>query len=87
MDSRVFIKQAAELTRRISDLRLAELTNIQVEQDSHQAVQKDLTAAYAGLQNPTLPSAYRLRDVALNAGYTIDPRVLHRIAQAEGCWQ
>lgn len=87
MESRNFIKQASELIRRIGDMRLAELTNIQPEQDSRQGIQKDLTSTFTGLQNPTLPSAYKLRDAALNAGYALDPKILHRIQQAEGCWQ
>jgi len=87
MESRNFIRQAADLVRRIKDLQLAESINVAPIQDSFQNIQKDLTATYTGLQNPTLPSAYKLRDVALDAGYSIDPRVLNRIQQAEGCWQ
>ena len=87
MDSRNFIKQAADLVRRIKDLQLAESINVETSQDNRQAIQKDLSTTFGGLQNPTLPSAYRLRDVALDAGYTVDPKVLHRIQQAESCWQ
>jgi hypothetical protein len=86
MDSRIFIKQASELTRRIADMRLALLTGITPEQDSTQSIQKDLSQTFASLQNPTLPSAYKLRDAALNAGYQVDPKVLHRIQIGESLW-
>lgn len=87
MESRTFIKQAADLQRRIKDLNLAENLNVDTTQDNRQAIQKDLSQTFTGLQNPTLPSAYKLRDAALNAGYNVDPKILHRIQQAEGCWQ
>ncbi len=87
MESRTFIRQAAELQRRIKDLALAENLNVDTSQDSRQQIQKDLSQTFTGLQNPTLPSAYKLRDAAMQAGYTIDPKILHRIQQAEGCWQ
>jgi len=87
MESRTFIRQAAELQRRIKDLALAENLNVETSQDSRQAIQKDLAQTFTGLQNPTLPSAYKLRDAAMQAGYSIDPKILHRIQQAEGCWQ
>lgn len=38
---------------------------------------------FNGLQNPTLPSAYRLRDAALEAGFQIDPKHLTRIREFE----
>lgn len=87
MESRTFIRQAADLQRRIKDLALAENLNVDTTQDNRQAIQKDLAQTFIGLQNPTLPSAYKLRDAAHAAGYAIDPKVLHRIQQAEGCWQ
>lgn len=87
MESRTFIRQAADLQRRIKDLALAESLSVDTSQDNRAAVQKDLHQTFTGLQNPTLPSAYKLRDAALAAGYTVDPKILHRIQQAEGCWQ
>jgi hypothetical protein len=87
MESRTFIRQAADLQRRIKDLALAESVNIATSDDNRAAVQKDLHQTFTGLQNPTLPSAYKLRDAALQAGYSIDPKILYRIQQAEGCWQ
>ncbi len=87
MESRTFIKQAADLQRRIKDMATAGYLDIEPTQDSRQAIQKDLSQTFTGLQNATLPSAYQLRDAAMQAGYTIDPKILHRIQQAEGCWQ
>jgi hypothetical protein len=87
IESRHFIRQAADLQRRIKDLALAENLGVETSQDSRQQILKDLTQTFTGLQNPTLPSAYKLRDAALQAGYTIDPKILHRIQLAEGCWQ
>lgn len=35
---------------------------------------------FIGLQNPTLPSAYRLRDAAIAAGYTVPEKVKQTLA-------
>jgi hypothetical protein len=51
------------------------------------ALQKDINAAFQGLQNPTLPSAEKLRDEALDAGFAVNPVVAQRIHEAGRCWQ
>lgn len=85
MESRLFIKAATALSTRIRDSAL--LAAIGKEDPSEtDAIQKQIHAAFGGLQNPTLPSAYNLRDVALEHGYSVDPRVQHRLTQAEQVW-
>ena len=85
MESRLFIKAAVALIQRIKDHVLLSET-VKEDREEGEAIQKQLTAAFMGLQNPTLPSAYKLRDVALANGFFVDPRVQHRLTQAEACW-
>jgi len=87
MESRTFIRIATELCSRIKETALASTADDPFEQGTvEQGIQKQINAAFVGLQNPTLPSAYKLRDVALDHGYYVDPRVQQRIAQAESAW-
>lgn len=76
MESRAFIKQAATLIDKL---------NKEVASDTlpDEATQKEVSQLFSGLQNPTLPSAYRLRDAATAAGYTVSQAVLQRLAQFE----
>jgi hypothetical protein len=85
MESRIFIKTAALLAQRIKDHALLAAT-VKEDREEGDAIQKAVSAAFSGLQNPTLPSAYKLRDVALDNGFWVDPRVQHRLTQAESCW-
>jgi len=82
MESRSFIKAAADLIKKIDDSQntIGTAEQIRVQRDG---LQKDVSQLFGGLQNPTLPSAYRLRDVALRNGYFVDPKVQHRLAQFE----
>ena len=48
-----------------------------------QNLQKRVNSLFSGLQNPTLPSAFRLRDAAYDAGLQVDGRVLQRLSQFE----
>ena len=48
-----------------------------------EATQKEITTLFKGLQNPTLPSAYRLRDVCLRNGYTVGHEVQIRLSSFE----
>lgn len=82
MDSRVFIKEAAAL---IEDINAFSAAYLQPEDEQAQgnALQKRTNALFSGLQNPTLPSAYKLRDACAKVGLFVDPRVLHRIASFE----
>lgn len=85
MDSRVFIRVAGDLRKEIADFSKANLTAEEI-QTHGQALQKDINAAFVGLQNPTLPSAEKLRDEALAAGFAVSPQVSQRITQAQNVW-
>ena len=86
MESRAFIKYAGELIRKIESVHPSSHTDEEAKQVRIE-VQRDMTQLFQGLQNPTLPSASNLRDVALANGYTIEAKVLHRLQQADPFWQ
>lgn len=86
MESRQFIKAAAALTQRIKDNELVAGVSGNQNREEDNAIQKELNAAFQGLQNPTLPSAYKLRDVALDYGFMVDQRVQGRLQQGESLW-
>ena len=86
MESRQFIKTSQALVTRIKDFALLVAIGTH-DQSEGESIQKAVNGAFSGLQNPTLPSAYKLRDAALDNDFYVDPRVQHRITQAEGCWQ
>ena len=86
MDSRNFIKTATALRQEIKDFSVAHLSHEETQAQGG-ALQKDINAAFAGLQNPTLPSAEKLRDEALAAGFFVNPLVSQRIHEAGRCWQ
>lgn len=86
MESRNFIRVATNLRKEIADFAKAALTPEET-QALGQALQKDISAAFQGLQNPTLPSAEKLRDEAVAAGFTVNPLVSQRITQAQHVWQ
>lgn len=76
MDSRIFIKQAQALIGKMNE----EVgSGVQVNEET----QREINNLFKSLDNPTLPTAYRLRDSALIAGYTVQPQVLNRLAQFE----
>lgn len=72
MESRAWIKYAAEAA-----------TKMTAEEVDRDAVQKEINQLFGSLQNPTLPSAYRLRDLALSKGYAVDAKVQNRLSQFE----
>lgn len=78
MESRAFIKHAATLIEKIE----ANPAHAAPE-DTATAIQKEVGQLFAGLHNPTLPSAYRLRDAALKNGYSVAGPVQQRLAQFE----
>ena len=86
MQSQSFIKSAATLIERI-ELSGVVYVSPDEAQERDTAIQKDINQLFAGLQNPTLPSATRLRETALEHGFTVDPRVQQRLDQAERFWQ
>lgn len=86
MESRAFIREAAVLIKDLEDFTLMKsLLNRDrgEEQEQGLALEKRVTNLFVGLQNPTLPSAYNLRDAALAAGCFVDPKVQHRLATYE----
>lgn len=82
MDSRVFIRQANQL---IDKIKLSGITAQSYEEQKVQrdGTQKEINQLFGALQNPTLPTAYRLRDTALDNGFFVDPKVQHRLNQFE----
>jgi len=80
MDSRFFIKEAKTL---IEEIKLADLiaTSYEDEQAKRQNLQKRINGLFQGLMNPTLPSAFNLRDTAREYGYSVAPLVLQKLAQ------
>jgi hypothetical protein len=85
MESRNFIRIATTLRQEIADFTKANLSPEETQVQGG-ALQKDITAAFSGLQNPTLPSAEKLRDEALAAGFFVNPAVSQRIHQANSVW-
>lgn len=82
MDSRIFIKEAAALMEDIKTFQVAYLSP-EDEMAQGTVLQKRITNAFASLQNPTLPSAYKLRDVAVGAGFSIKSEKLHWLTTFE----
>lgn len=82
MDSRLFIKDTAILIDDIKAFKVAYLSP-EDEQVQGSTLQKRMNALYQGLMNPTLPSAYKLRDAALDIGLFIDPIIQRRLASFE----
>lgn len=78
MDSRIFVRNATALIEEIKEF----------SGDAQGSVlQRDINAAFSGLQNPTLPTAEKLAEVATRNGFAVAPQVLARIRGAQGCWQ
>ena len=82
MESRAFIRSATTLVSKIETGRHNIGTAVELH-TQREATQKEITQLFAGLQNPTLPSAYRLRDVSLRHGFTVDAKVQHNLAKFE----
>jgi len=82
MESRKFIKEAAVLIAKITDSQNTIGTADELR-SQREGIQQDVNRLFTGLQNPTLPSAYRLRDTAQRAGYFVNPLVLQRLRDHE----
>ena len=80
MESRTFIKEAATVMKQIEQQKIYSITR-GVDANSASNIQRQLDILFGSLQNPTLPSASRLMESALDAGYTVDRRVQQRIRQ------
>jgi len=82
MQSMAFIKYAKELITKIN-VGTSPMSTLEEDRAWANGVQKELNSLFGGLQNPTLPSAFNLRDTALANGFQVDPRVLQRLASFE----
>ena len=82
MESTAFIKEAQTLIKEIQTFQVAYLSP-EEEIVQGNSLQKRITASFAGLQNPTLPSAYKLRDTALGAGFMVEQKRQHWLATFE----
>lgn len=85
MESRAFIRHSSKLATRIKMLKATAVTDEEMK-TAKLEVQKELNQLFAGLQNPTLPSAYKLRDVAVANGFLVEPKIQHRLQQADSMW-
>lgn len=85
MESRSFIRAATALIGRINVSSIGAQT-IEEENAKLRDIQKDINQTFLGLQNPTLPSAAKLRDAALEYGFQVDQRMLTFIARGEQLW-
>ena len=80
MESRAFIREAATVMREIDNYELARNMGVApVDPNTGVELRKRVTSLLAQLQNPTLPSAYKLRDKAIEVGIPVDQKVLHRL--------
>jgi hypothetical protein len=80
MESRAFIREARVL---IEDITAPNPFGATLEEEvaRNKDLQKRITNLFQGLQNPTLPSAFNLRDAALAHNFSVNPQVLHRLQQ------
>jgi len=86
MESRAFIKAAGELITEINEFKNAVLSH-EDEVAKGTAIQKQIKTVFTGLMNPTLPSAGKLCETALAAGFQVDHLAQQKIQQAESAWQ
>ena len=82
MESRAWLVEAGTLVEDIKSFQAAYLSP-EEEMAQGTALQKRLNQSFAGLANPTLPTAYKLRDVALGAGFFVEPKRQHWLASFE----
>lgn len=85
MQSLAFIRAAKQMIERIELSNIGSET-IEAEREKRAEIQKDLNSLFSGLQNPTLPSAYRLRDAAIDNGFQVSQGVLQRLSQHENLY-
>ena len=82
MESRAFIKHATTLIKKIENSRNTLFNAVELH-TFRENTQKEITNLFKGLHNPTLPTAYRLRDTALRNGFTVGQEMQVRLAQLE----
>jgi hypothetical protein len=78
MESRTFIRYAAGLVKVIEETHNTIGTAVELREQREEVQQ-----LFAALQNPTLPSAFKLRDAALRNGFQVDPKVLNEMSRFE----
>lgn len=84
MESRSFIREAKLLMVDIDNHIALRLTRTSDELHTEFTdLQKRINNLYSGLQNPSLPSAFNLRDKAVASGFTVDNKAQHKMAQFE----
>lgn len=83
MESRAFIKNAVALIKQIKDQSVINTVSNERNGAAGARLQRDINHLFSSLQNPTLPTAYRLRDTAIEHGYTVEQNVLRRLSQFE----
>jgi len=86
MESRSFIKQAKNLSRKLESATASAMGTAEEATKQREILQKELTQLFSGLQNPTLMAAADLRDVAIANGFTVEPKVQHQLTKGESCW-
>ena len=80
MESRSFIIAAKLLINKIETVQHT-LGNSYESQEIRKEIATELNALFAALYNPTLPSAFALRDIALQNGFHVDQRVLNNLSK------
>ena len=80
MDSRAFILAAKTLIEKIEANRHTIGTAVDL-QNQREEVQREVGQLFGGLQNPTLPTAFKLRDVAMRNGFFVNPKSLNEMAR------
>ncbi len=83
MESRAFIRNANQLIKKIETFKNEPADRAK----SGEALQKEINQLFAGLQNPTLMTAAQLAREATSAGFEVRPEIMHRLKQAEACWE
>jgi hypothetical protein len=83
MQSVAFIREVANVIREIDDFELAKSLGVDSNPDTGPNLQKRVSSLLGSLQNPSLPSAYKLKNKALEVGMFVDNGVIQRIAQFE----
>lgn len=88
MQSITFIREANALITEIDQHVTLQITRSPEEIDqSRDELQKRVNTLLANLQNPTLIAAANLRERAITAGISIDPKLLVRLDQGEAMWE
>jgi hypothetical protein len=83
MESRAFIKHTEAMIEKIKNTAVIGLVDQEVARQGKEENQKELNLLFSGMNNPTLPSAYKLAKIAQEYGYTISPVARNKLDQVE----